>query len=102
MDISTYSSFVKCKKNYNEWQSDLYFRMYYEAFISSAEYGNKSKQKNFIKLSEADKLLWFNEHFYDYAQNIEKEKLTYFALISINRQHLLLLHPMKIKHKKSF
>lgn len=102
VDISTYSSFVKCKKNYNEWQSDLYFRMYYEAFISSAEYGNKSKQKNFIKLSEADKLLWFNEHFYDYAQNIEKEKLTYFALISINRQHLLLLHPMKIKHKKSF
>ncbi|MEY8496089.1 N-6 DNA methylase [Lachnospiraceae bacterium 29-91] len=101
VDISTYSSFVKCKKNYNEWQSDLYFRMYYEAFISSAEYGNKSKQKNFIKLSEADKLLWFNEHFYDYAQNIEKEKLTYFALI-YQQTTLVIAAPDENKAQEKF
>lgn len=55
--------------------------MYYDAFVSSAEYGNKSKQKNFKKLSKTEQLAWYNEHFYNYAHTIEKEKLTYFAFI---------------------
>ncbi len=78
---STYNNFVKHEKNYYEWQEDEYFKMYYDAFVSSAEYGNKSKQKNFRKLSKTEQLAWYNEHFYNYAHTIEKEKLTYFALI---------------------
>lgn len=79
--VERISQLVKHEKNYYEWQEDEYFKMYYDAFVSSAEYGNKSKQKNFRKLSKTEQLAWYNEHFYNYAHTIEKEKLTYFALI---------------------
>ena len=81
VDVSIYNDFVKCVKNYQEWQNDKYFKMYYEAFVSSAEYGNKSKQKNFLKLSEEERLAWYNERFYAYTHSKEKEKIKYFALI---------------------
>lgn len=81
VDISVYNSFVKCERNYTDWKDDEYFKMYYETFISSSEYTNKIKQKSFSKLSNANKLKWFNSHFYEFVHTIEKEKLIYFALV---------------------
>ncbi len=81
VNISAYNTFIKREKDYTEWKDDEYFKMYFEAFILSAEYGNKAKQKSFSKLSDKEKLVWYNEHFYDYVFTVEKEKLTYFALV---------------------
>lgn len=81
VDVSTYSSFIKREKDYIAWKSDEYFKMYYEEFITSAEYNNKIKQKSFVKLNDDEKLKWFNEHFYDFVYSLEKEKLLYFALV---------------------
>lgn len=81
IDRLTYCAFVKREKDYTEWQFDEYFKMYYDAFVSSTEFGNKTKQKTFSKLSSAEKSAWYNEHFYDYAFSIEREKLTYYALV---------------------
>ena len=78
---STYYSFIKKERNYSAWENEKYFKMYYEAFISSVEYCTKIKQKNFIKMTEDEKMKWFNEHFYKFTFSFEQEKLTYFALI---------------------
>lgn len=78
---STYDAFVKREKDYTYWKNDTYFKMYFEAFISSADYRKKIKQQSFSKLSEEEKTAWYNEFFYNYAFAIEKEKLTYFSLV---------------------
>lgn len=81
VDSETYSIFINRNRTYSDWRSDDYFRIYYEAFTSSSEYSTKIKQKTFAWLSDSDKEEWFNEHFYNYAHQIEFEKLTYFALV---------------------
>lgn len=81
VEISVYNSFIKRELNFVNWASNQYFKMYYEAFISSPEYLAKTKQKSFSKLSDEEKSDWLNSHFYDYVYSCEKEKLTYFALV---------------------
>ena len=81
VDLTDYLSFIKGNKNYDEWSEHNYLKMYYEAFISSSEYANKIKQKTFAKLSDDEKIKWFNQHFYDFAFAVEKEKMTYYALV---------------------
>ena len=49
-------------------------------YIASADFINKTKQKSFSKLSTAERMDWYNNKFYDYVDEIEKEKMTYFAL----------------------
>lgn len=77
---STYFSFIKRDRNYSDWSNDEYFKMYVDAFIASADFINKTKQKFFSKLSTAERTDWYNNKFYDYVDEIEKEKMTYFAL----------------------
>lgn len=77
---STYFSFIKRDRNYSDWSNDEYFKMYVDAFIASADFINKTKQKSFSKLSTAERMDWYNNKFYDYVDEIEKEKITYFAL----------------------
>lgn len=77
---STYFSFIKRDRNYSDWSNDEYFKMYVDAFIASVDFINKTKQKSFSKLSTAERMDWYNNKFYDYVDEIEKEKMTYFAL----------------------
>ena len=77
---STYFSFIKRDRNYSDWSNDEYFKMYVDAFIASADFINKTKQKSFSKLSTSERMDWYNNKFYDYVDEIEKEKMTYFAL----------------------
>lgn len=77
---STYFSFIKRDRNYSDWSNDEYFKMYVDAFIASADFINKTKQKSFSKLSTVERMYWYNNKFYDYVDEIEKEKMTYFAL----------------------
>lgn len=101
VDIELYRAFVNREKNYSDWENDEYFKMYYFAFVNSSEYTNKIKQKSFSKLSDEDKLEWFNEHFYDYAFNLEIEKLTYFALV-YQQTTLIIAAPDDNKEQEKF
>lgn len=101
VDVSTYSSFIKRESDYTDLKNDKYFRIYYDAFISSSEYNTKMKQKTFSKLSDDEKLEWFNEHFYNYAFLIEQEKLTYFALV-YNQTTLVITGPDGNKEQEKF
>lgn len=101
VDISVYSQFINKTFDYDSWATDDYFKMYYEAFISSSEYINKSKQKSFAKLSDNEKKDWFNEHYYNYAFGIEKEKLIYYALV-YQQTTLIIASPDDNKAQEKF
>lgn len=96
-----YKNFIKREKSYLEWKDDNYFKMYLDTFLNSSEYGNKIKQKSFERASEEERTKWFNQHFYDYAFRLEREKLTYFALVY--RQTTLIIDaPSDNKEQEKF
>lgn len=101
VDAETYASFVKREKQCEDWKTDEYFKMYYEAFISSAEYSSKVKQKSFAKLSDDEQNNWCNEHFYNFAFAMEKEKMTYFALV-YQQTTLIIAGPDDNKEQEKF
>ena len=97
----TYFSYIKRIFDYTYWLNDEYFKMYVESFITSPEYVNKSKQKSFIKLSSAEQTDWYNNKFYDYVDEIEREKLTYFALCYLQTT-LIINSPDENKAQEKF
>lgn len=101
VEFSEYVSFIKREYAYSDWKDNEYFGMYYEEFVSSSEYNNKLKQKSFAKLSEEEKNEWINERFYNYVDNIEKEKLTYYALV-YNQTTLVVAGPDDNKEQEKF
>ena len=98
---NTYFSYIKRTFDYTYWLNDEYFKMYVESFIASPEYVNKSKQKSFIKLSSAEQTDWYNNKFYDYVDEIEREKLTYFALCYLQTT-LIINSPDENKAQEKF
>lgn len=80
VEVASYQAFLKREQDYTAWETVPYFAMYVTAFQSSVEYLNKKRQRSFIQSSEAEKMQWCNQHFYDFAIARESEKLTYFAL----------------------
>lgn len=80
VDMSLYKIFINRTNHYTDWAVDSYFSIYYEHFITSAEYVAKSSQKTFKQLSANEQIDWFDQHFYEYAHSCETEKLFYFAL----------------------
>lgn len=81
VDATVYKTFIKQNIHYFDWAKDEYFSMYYDQFITSTEYTNKSNQRAFIKLSNDERTKWFDQRFYSYVRACETEKLTYFALV---------------------
>lgn len=96
-----YLDFVSRKKTYTDWETHSYFGAFYQAFIAGTEYNAKIKQRTFQKLSEADKLTWLNEHYYDFASAVEKEKLLYFALV-YQQTTLIITAPDDNKKQETF
>ena len=75
-----YREFLSRRRDYDEWDDVPYFVAYAAAFLASAEYTTKAKQRSFIAAAENEQRLWCNAHFYDFAIARESEKLTFFAL----------------------
>ncbi|MBO6127690.1 MAG: N-6 DNA methylase, partial [Pseudobutyrivibrio sp.] len=101
VEFAEYVSFIKKEHSFSEWKNNEYFGMYYEEFISSAEYNNKKKQNSFSKLSNKEKTEWMNERFYNYVYAIEQDKLTYYALV-YNQITLVIAGPDDNKKQEKF
>ncbi len=80
VDAGTYAAFTTRSKDYTEWKAIPYFAQYLAAFQASSQVNHKEKQKSFKKASETERLQWYNQHFYNYVNKKEREKLTYFSL----------------------
>ena len=68
----TYKKFILREIAYTDWQNDAYFGEYVNAFNAKVQ-----TPKNFN--SDTDKIDRLNQKFYDFAQDIEREKIQYFA-----------------------
>ena len=73
----------------------------YDEFVTSTEYVKKSKQKTFLKLSDAEQKKWFNQKFYEYVFSIEQEKLFYYSLV-YNQDTLIISAPDENKEQEKF
>ena len=88
-------------KDYTHWKDDNYFGQHYDEFVTSTEYVKKSKQKTFLKLSDAEQKKWFNQKFYEYVFSIEQEKLFYYSLV-YNQDTLIISAPDENKEQEKF
>ena len=96
-----YYLFVNKSKAYFDWKDNKYFGGYYQSFINSTEYKNKTNQKLFGKLSDAEKTELINKRFYEYSLSIEKEKLRFYSLV-YNQNTLIVSAPDENKEQEKF
>lgn len=93
LEKKIYEKFLSREKSFYEWKNDEYFGSYYTEYV-----GRTPKVRTFLekygdgifvlkKLGENNyctdfipELEKFNEKFYDFAQEIEREKIQYFAM----------------------
>lgn len=96
-----YREFLSRGRDYDEWNDVPYFAAYAAAFLASAEYTTKAKQRSFMAAAENEQRLWCNAHFYDFALALESEKLTYFGLCH-RQTTLIITAPDDNKGQKNF
>lgn len=98
---NTYDKLLSKGEDYTHWKDDNYFGQHYDEFVTSTEYVKKSKQKTFLKLSDAEQKKWFNQKFYEYVFSIEQEKLFYYSLV-YNQDTLIISAPDENKEQEKF
>lgn len=96
-----YNKLLSKSEDYTHWKDDNYFGQHYDEFVTSTEYVKKSKQKTFLKLSDAEQKKWFNQKFYEYVFSIEEEKLFYYSLV-YNQDTLIISAPDENKEQEKF
>lgn len=100
VDKDNYIAFINENADIDDYQSDDYFKAYYEDFSKSKKVINTTNSKSFSKLSDDEKKKRKNAMFFSYAKEIEKEKLFYFALVR-NDETLVIKAP-KGKEQQDF
>ena len=96
-----YGEFVTRQRNFNAWADVPYIDAYTKAFLSSAEYSTKVKQKGYQAKSEEEKLEWCNVSFYEFAIAKEAEKLLYYSL-AYGQTALIVTAPNDNKGQEKF
>ena len=94
VDEKIYTQFILREKNFSDWKDDSYFGEYF------AEFNEKIQPPKSLK-SDDEKISWLNQKFYDFAHEIEKEKLHYFAM-TYTQTTLIISAPEKIEEQKKF
>ena len=101
VDRQIYGEFVTRQRNFNAWADVPYIDAYTKAFLSSAEYSTKVKQKGYQAKSEEEKLEWCNVSFYEFAIAKEAEKLLYYSL-AYGQTALIVTAPNDNKGQEKF
>ncbi len=76
-----YISFIKSNREYKDFLTNDYFKMYVDSFDNSTIAKNIKKKKINNRYSEEDKAQELKQSFYSYAKAIEQDKMFYFALV---------------------
>lgn len=101
VDENVYSNFIKENFNIKELSENDYFKIYVDEFNKSSEL-KKLKNKKIYQNSNLDEQeAMKNQLFYSYAENIEKNKLFYFALVR-EQETLVVKAPSKITEQYEF
>lgn len=76
-----YISFIKADREYQDFSTNNYFKMYVNSFDNSTIAKNIKKKKISKRYSEEDKAQELKQKFYSYVKDIEQDKMFYFALV---------------------
>lgn len=98
---SVYSAFLNKALSIDELNDSDYFRMYVAAFADSADARNLTKTKAYKKLSPAEQKRTYLNKLYEYINQIEREKLFYFALV-YRQTTVIIKAPADNKEQKEF
>ena len=96
-----YSRMFSRKESLGNWKEHAYFGQYVNAFLNRSEVKTKLKQASFKKLSKTEQNAWLQEHFYQYIEFCEQEKLHYFALV-YQQKTLVITAPTGNDEQKEF
>ena len=98
---SVYSDFLNKTLSIEELNNSDYFRMYVSAFADSTDAKNLTKTKAYKKLSPAEQKRTYLNKLYEYINQIEREKLFYFALV-YKQMTVIIKAPADNKGQKEF
>lgn len=114
LEKKIYEKFLSREKSFFEWKNDEYFGEYFTEYVGRTpkvrtfleKYGDgiivhtKNAENNYCTdfIPELEK---FNEKFYDFAQEIEREKIQYFAQ-TYNQTTLIISAPDDNAEQKKF
>lgn len=97
----SYAAFIKQILSFTDIAENEYFKMYLNAFNADSNIIKYRNSKAFKKLSDEEQLKQLKSRFYQYAKNIEFEKLFYFALTYM-QQTLIITAPIDNDRQKEF
>lgn len=98
---SVYSAFLNKTLNIDGLNDSDYFKMYTAAFADSADAKNLTKTKAYKKLSQTEQKQAYLNKLYEYINQIEREKLFYFALV-YRQTTVIIKAPADNKEQKKF
>lgn len=101
MSLEEYYSFINEDCDYIEWKGHSYFGAYVSSFEKTSMFKQKIKQKMFKKETEDKQMQWKNQKFYEYAFEIEKEKIRYYAYV-YDQMTLVIQSPTDVSSQKVF
>ncbi|MBQ3627198.1 MAG: SAM-dependent DNA methyltransferase, partial [Synergistaceae bacterium] len=96
-----YINFIDQEYSVQKLSSIEYFKIYVDAFASSAQAKNLLKSGAYNKLDSCGKDEVYLKKFYDYAHNKERDKILYFALVYKQRT-LIINSPADNSQQKIF
>ena len=80
VSFEEYANFVSKRATIVELSASEYFKMYVDVFLDSSEIKKVQNTQAFKRKNENEQINELQKRFYQYAAEIEKEKLLYFAL----------------------
>ena len=103
IDVSEelYIAFTKQTLTFEDISEVEYFKMYLDAFEADSNTVKYKGTKAFQNLSDEEKIKQLATRFYQYAKELEFEKLFYFAL-TYTQQTVIISSPTEIAKQKEF
>jgi type I restriction-modification system DNA methylase subunit len=102
IEFTDYSTLLNSQPNQYLLDTDI-FKLYSKEFEKWPEVKNKKKLRSFNELTKEEQEEEIEKMFLDYVIGVEKEKLYYFILASLNPQKVLVVRsPLKNTEMKDF
>ncbi len=101
VEKDVYISFIKANREYQDFSTNDYFKMYVDSFDNSTIAKNIKKKKISKRYSEEDKAQELKQKFYSYVKDIEQDKMFYFALVKDSKT-LIVTAPTDNVSQKEF
>jgi len=101
VSITEYQKFVTKSEGVGYWKESRYFDTYVDKFLTSTDISNLTESEKFKTLSEEQKNETLKQKFYNFAFDVEKEKIYYFSL-TYNQTTLLINAPDDTEKQKEF